>query len=172
MNLFFFGSLMDRELLALVSGRAADALAVTEATLHGFARRRARGESFPVIVPHPGGRVDGVLVRGLTPADLDRIQFFEGSDYAPRTFAVEAAGARVEAQVFLPTARLEAEAAEWDHAAWAADERAMCVALAEELMSHYGRLSYAEIDALWPQMKARALIRFRRARRRLGGVRR
>ena len=165
MQLFFFGSLMDTGLLELVIGRAADNLEVANAALHGFARRRARGESFPIVVPHPGGRVEGALVTGLTVADVDRIQFFEGSDYGLQTFAVERADERLEALVFVPTARLDPEPTEWDLDGWIRQERAMCFALADELMSHYGRLSAAEIDELWPVMKARAAKRFRRTRR-------
>jgi hypothetical protein len=167
MRVFFFGSLMDRELLALVIGRAIEDLGVAAAVIHGFARRRARDESFPVLVPHPGGRAEGVLVTDLTAADIARIQFFEGSDYALAALRVECRGERLAAQVFLPTARLAAEETAWDFDSWVAAERALCVALAEELMSHYGSLSIAEIDALWPEMKARAQKRFRR-RRRLG----
>jgi Gamma-glutamyl cyclotransferase, AIG2-like len=166
MRLFFFGSLMDADLLALVTGRAATDFSTALAVLHGFERRRAIGESFPIIVPHPGGRVDGVLVQDLTDADLARVQFFEGSDYALHPFTVDCAGERVEVQVFLPTARLEAEEATWDFEAWVETERAMCFALAEELMSHYGGLSIAEIDVLWPEMKTRARRRFRRFGRR------
>ena len=165
MRLFFFGSLMDLDLLALVIGRPVDDLATAEAALHGFERRRAVGESFPVIVPHPGGWVDGLLVDGLTAADLDRIQFFEGSDYALHPFAVACAAQRIEVQVSLPTARLEAEPSAWDFAAWAETERAMCFALAEELMAQYGGLSIAEIDVLWPEMKVRAERRFRLRRK-------
>lgn len=165
MRLFFFGSLMDMELLALVTARTVDELDVASAALHGFARYRARGESFPLVVPHPGGRVDGTLVGGLTAADIDRIQYFEGSDYALQFFAVERSDERIEAMVFVPTARLEPEAVAWNFESWVQQERAVCFALAEELMSHYGRLSPAEIDALWPVMKARAARRFRRVHR-------
>jgi hypothetical protein len=166
MRLFFFGSLMDLELLALVIGRPVGGLSTADAVLHGFERRGAAGESFPIIVPHPGGRVDGVLVEGLTEADLDRIQFFEGSDYALHPFTVECAADRIEVDVFLPTARLEAEAAAWDFSTWVKTERAICVALAEELMSHYGGRSIAEIDVLWPEMKMQTLRRFRRKAKR------
>jgi hypothetical protein len=164
--LFFFGSLMDLELLALVTERPAESFRAETAVLHGFERRRAVGESFPVIVPHPGGRVEGVVVEQLTESDIERIQFFEGADYALHPFAVELVGARVEAHVYLPTAQLEAEAEGWDFGAWLETERAYCFALAEEMMSYYGRLETAEIDALWPQMKARAQRRLRRRTKR------
>jgi hypothetical protein len=166
MKLFFFGSLMDMDLLALVIGRPVGSLSAAEAILHGFERRRAVGESFPIIVPYPGGRVDGLMVEGLAEADLDRIQYFEGSDYALHPFTVECAAERIEVHVYLPAARLEPEAAAWDFAGWVETERAMCFALAEELMSHYGGSSIAEIDVLWPEMKTRTLRRFRRKTKR------
>lgn len=165
MRLFFFGSLMDTDLLELVIGREADNIEVANAALRGFVRRRARGESFPIVVPYPGGRVDGLLVAGLTVTDIDRIQYFEGSDYRLQTFAVELADERLEALVFVPTAQLDPEPTEWDFDGWVREERAMCFALADELMSHYGRLSAAEIDELWPVMKERTAKRFRRTRR-------
>jgi hypothetical protein len=40
MRVFFFGSLMDRELLVLVIGRAIEDLGIEAAVIHGFARRR------------------------------------------------------------------------------------------------------------------------------------
>ena len=90
MQLFFYGSLMDRELLALVIGRATDGLSIEAATLHGFDRRRVRDESFPILVPHTGGRVEGVLVTDLTAADIARLQFYEGSDYEGSEYALAA----------------------------------------------------------------------------------
>lgn len=160
MRTFFFGSLMDRDLLALVVGRDISDLVFTPAAILGFERRRACDESFPIIVPHPGGRVDGFLVDGLTVADLDRIQFYESDDYALRAFAVETASGRVEAHVFLPTESLTDEGVVWEFDAWLEVEKPMCLALAEELMSHYGILTPAQYDLLWPDMKEKAWQRF------------
>ena len=39
MRLFFFGTLMDRDLLSVVLDRPADTLRVTQARLSGFSRR-------------------------------------------------------------------------------------------------------------------------------------
>jgi hypothetical protein len=165
-RLFFFGSLMDRDLLALVLGRPLDGLMLSSAALHGFERRRAQGETFPVLAPHPGGRVDGLLVQGLGWGDVDRVHYFESADYALHPFRVEHAAGRLEAFVFLPTQALQPEDTAWDFDAWSAAERGLAFALAEELMACYGRLTTAELDALWPEMKQRAQRRFRRALRR------
>ncbi|WP_162913007.1 gamma-glutamylcyclotransferase family protein [Rhodospirillaceae bacterium SYSU D60014] len=160
MRMFFFGSLMDLDLLRLVVGRDIGDLVFTPAAILGFERRRACDESFPIIMPHPGGQVDGFLVDGLTTADIDRIQFYESDDYALRTFTVATATSRVEAEVFLPTEKLADEGIVWEFDTWLEVEKPMCLALAEELMSHYGILTSKQYDLLWPDMKERAWQRF------------
>src|SRR5262245_6455403 len=135
---FIYGSLMDRELLALVIGRATDRLRMEAATIHDFVRRRVLNESFPILVPHPGGRVEGVLVTDLTVADVARLQFYEasdyeGSDYILEVLPVECRGERLAVQVFLPTARLAADETIWDFDTWAATvERPLFMAMVEE----------------------------------------
>jgi hypothetical protein len=52
---FLYGTLMDREVLALVTGWPTDGLRIEAATIQDFVRRRALNKSFPILVPHPGG---------------------------------------------------------------------------------------------------------------------
>lgn len=164
MRLFFFGSLMDRDFLAIVLGRDASDLPLAPARLHGFERRRARGETFPVLVPCPGGVVEGLVAPGFAAADVARLSYYETADYALRPFSVETADGRAEAHVFLATSRLEAEETLWDFAHWAATEKPLGLLLAAELMAHYEiGTSPAEIDRLWPGMKANAVARLREA---------
>ena len=65
-------------------------------------------------MPEPGGRVEGALVTNLTPPDIDRLKFYEasdyeGSDYALTAMVVECRGELLQAQVFLPTENIAAE---------------------------------------------------------------
>jgi hypothetical protein len=163
MNFFFYGSLMDRELLALVIGRTTDELRMEAATIHDFVCRRALNESFPILVSHRGGRVEGILVMGLTPADIARLKFYEaeGSEYVLTELQVECRGELLPAQVFLPTVNIAADETGWDLDTWAAAERPIFMALVEERMSRYGSITAAENDALWPQVKADVERRFR-----------
>src|SRR5262245_18899000 len=125
---FLYGSLMDPELLALVIGLATEGLGFEVATVHGFIGRRALNESFPMLVPRAGGKVEGMLVFDLTSADVARLRFFEGSDYEGSWYALEAVpvecrgGEVLTAQVFLPTAHIAADQMLWDFEAWAAVE--------------------------------------------------
>ena len=167
MQFFFYGVLMDRELLALVISRPADDIRMEAATIHDFVQRQAPNESYPILVPHPGGRVEGTLVTNLTAADIARLQFYEasdyeGSEYALTTLPVECRGELLSAQVFFPTVHIAADETVWDFDTWAAAERPLFIATVEERMSRYGSISAAENHALWPQMKAEVERRFRR----------
>ena len=170
MQLFIYGSLMDRELLALVIGRATDELRMEAATVHDFVCRRALNESFPILVPHPGGRVEGILVTDLTVADIARLKFYEAADcenaeYELTALPVECRGEQLPAQTFLPTALIAADETVWDFDTWAAAERPLFMAMIEERMSRYGSITTAENNALWPQMKAEVERRFRHRHR-------
>jgi hypothetical protein len=170
MNFFFYGSLMDRELLSLVIGRTTDELRMEAATIHDFVCRRALNESFPILVPDPGGRVEGKFVTGLTAADIARLKFYEASDYEDSEYvltalSVECRGELLPAQVFFPTVHIAADETFWNFETWAAAERPLFMAMAEERMSRYGSISTAENNALWPQMKAEVERRFRSRQR-------
>jgi hypothetical protein len=139
MQFFFYGSLRDRQVLAIVIGRAIDGLRIEAATIHGFARRRVRDKSFPILVPLSGGRAEGVLVTNLTQTDIARLQFFEGQQYVLVALPVECGGKQLSAQVFLPTDRLQAEETPWDFDSWVESERDLFRAMAEKRMSQYGQ---------------------------------
>jgi hypothetical protein len=155
MRIFFFGSLMDRDFLGLVLGREVDGLVLEPAVLRGFQRRRAKGETFPILVPHVDGRVDGVVVEGFAPEDVARLSYYETTDYALHPFPVETAEHRREAHVFLATEKLEAEDHDWHYEHWRVTEKPLGLLLAAELMAHYERgTPMGEVDRLWPGIKA------------------
>jgi len=165
MRIFFFGSLMDRDFLGLVLGRDVSDLHLEPAVLHGFQRRRARGETFPVLVPHPGGEVAGLVIEGVSADEVGRLCYYETPDYALHPYPVETAVERSHAHVFIATGRLDVEDAHWEFDAWVATEKPLGLILAEGLMRHYDLgTPLAEIDRLWPDMKAAAEIRLGFAR--------
>ena len=160
MRIFFFGSLMDRDFLGLVLGRDVSGLHLEPAVLHGFQRRRARGETFPVLVPHPGGEVAGLVIEGVSPDEVGRLCYYETPDYALHPYLVETSADRSPAHVFVATGRLDAEDTHWEFEAWLATEKPLGLILAEALMRHYDLgTPLAEIDRLWPDMKEAAQMR-------------
>lgn len=164
MRLFFFGSLMDPDLFAVAVGRPLGDFDTAPGILSGFRRRKVRGENYPILVPHPGGRVEGLLVDRLTAAEIDRLHFFEGGEYALSPLpVVDREGNHAGAHAFVSTGILEDAGEPWHLEAWAATEKLRALVHAEELMALHGAITIAEMDAVWPEIKRRAERRLRAA---------
>jgi gamma-glutamylcyclotransferase (GGCT)/AIG2-like uncharacterized protein YtfP len=114
MNIFLYGTLMIPEVLRRVTGRAYDTRA---AVLHGFARLKVKGESYPALLPFPDMETDGIVVLDVGTEALSRLDAFEGELYQREEVTVEVGQDEwLEAETFVirpaAYARLSAEA--WD----------------------------------------------------------
>jgi hypothetical protein len=85
---FFFGTLMDRDLLERVLGRRVPDGELTPARLSGYRRVRAVTADYPVLVPSPGAVVDGVLLRAASRRDETRMRHFEDEEHDVRVLPV------------------------------------------------------------------------------------
>jgi hypothetical protein len=115
---FFYGTLLDADVRALVLGAAAPA-ALEAATLTAWRRVAHPRETYPMIVPAPSAAVEGAIARGLAADTVARLVTYEGPEY--RIAAVEvrlADGTGVAAEVFVPIAPLAGADAPWDLASW------------------------------------------------------
>lgn len=170
---FFYGSLRDPEMLALVLGHPVEPARLEPAVAENHATLRLVDEDYPLLAPAPGRRAEGVLLYGLTEAELDRIRFFEEEEYALAPITVRTARGPVEALHLDGTAKPRASSVEWDFAAWCREHRPAALEATREYMAHYGRLSAAELDAIWPAIRNRAhqRARARAAEPRLGAIR-
>lgn len=65
---------MSRDLLASLH-------TFTPAVLEDYCRHRIRGADYPGIAPEKGKSVLGVYATGLTDANLQRLDYFEGSEF-------------------------------------------------------------------------------------------
>ena len=116
---------------------------------------RLRGETFPLLIPAPGARVEGVLVGDLSRAECDRIRFFESLDYEPRNVRVELVdGGYAEVQVFALSARAEHDGVPWRFEDWLAQHKAKDLYDARLWIALYGYLDSAEADRRWDQSRA------------------
>ncbi|CUW38421.1 putative avirulence induced gene (AIG) protein(AIG2-like,11-111) [Magnetospirillum sp. XM-1] len=79
--MFFFGTLMDEDVLAAVLGHPAAAGRMEPARLVGWRRTNIAGRTYPMLIPHPTGTVEGVLVHGLDERDRRRLDHYEGPEY-------------------------------------------------------------------------------------------
>lgn len=81
MRFFFYGSLLDRDVTALVIGRRLPPTAWVPASLSGYTRRKAKGVSYPVAIRDPKGTVQGAVVGGFSKREVERLIAYEGPRY-------------------------------------------------------------------------------------------
>ncbi len=152
---FFYGSLMDLELLEAVIDRSASHLAFVPGWLTGYVAQTAHGYSFPTLIERKGARVDGLITQGLTDDDIARIAYFEDTEYAPTTVDVTTAEADLAAQVFMATATLRSSGEPWSFDHWRQHHKPLLVAVTRRVMrEHYGITPFEEIDTHWHRIKA------------------
>ena len=79
-NIFTYGTLMFEEIWSRVVVGGYDK---SPAVLNGYDRKLARGEIYPVLFPSSGfSLVEGTVYIGITDADLQKIDSFEGEYYS------------------------------------------------------------------------------------------
>ncbi len=130
MRLFFYGTLLDSDVQALVLGRALAPVEWAPANLPHFRRVYIAGRAYPMILPHRGGEVDGAVATHLSRDDLARIALYEGDDYALERHRVIPLIAEQRSSdaisVWLYRGRRHARPSTrpWQLAAWQANEKA------------------------------------------------
>ena len=165
MRYFFFGTLMDQDVLAKVIGRCPTPGMSRSATLAGYRRVQARGESYPVLVADPAARTTGRLVDELDARDSARIAFFEELEYgAERCTVMLADGGEVEALVHIRTTLDAAATEEWTLDGFVATEKADLLVLTEEWMTFLESGDFEAANRAWDRTEARLVAtRQRRA---------
>ncbi len=119
MDYFFYGTLMDGDVLARVVGRRVPPAHMEAAVIEGYRRLYVAGAWYPMLVPEPCGRVGGRLVSGIDAAQAARIARFESDAYELEALPVQAArrGA-VRALTFMARPGVAASAEDWDLPSW------------------------------------------------------
>ena len=154
MRFFFFGLLSDLDIFELVIDRAAPGRPFPRAHLADHRLVRLRRETFPMLVSAPGAHVPGVIVDGLSEADVERILFFESVEYEPRPIAVHAGELRVEAHAFATTARAVPDQEVWTFEDWQRRFKAHDLREARLWMALHGHVDATEADRLWDEARA------------------
>ena len=133
---FFYGTLLDPDVMALVLGRRLPPRAWVPASLLGHARRRVKGASYPIVVRDPRGEVRGAVVRGLSARDMARLTAYEGPGYRVVPLRVKVAGAMTTVSVFEPVQnRLQPSGDLWDLALWQRRAKRAFVARIRSILS-------------------------------------
>jgi hypothetical protein len=119
MRFFVYGSLLDRDVTALVLGRRLPPSAWVPATLPGHARRRIKEGTYPIAVPDPKASIAGAIVGGLSARDVARLSAYEGPRYRVASLKVRVGGAMRRVSVFAPLEeRFQQTSGDWELAEW------------------------------------------------------
>ena len=77
-NLFVYGSLMNDEVVQCLLGTS---LPKRSAKLLGYKRKGVLGEAYPAMFECKHSEVEGCILLGLTPAQIQRLDLYEGYQY-------------------------------------------------------------------------------------------
>jgi gamma-glutamylcyclotransferase (GGCT)/AIG2-like uncharacterized protein YtfP len=119
MRFFFYGTLIDPEILRSVLQRSVDPIRRRKAVLKGYRRVYRRGASYPIIIADTTAQVEGVVVSELTNRDIMLLTMYEGQEYEIRELPVSCSGTGLlRAKVFLPGPGCEASCESWTPEDW------------------------------------------------------
>ncbi len=121
MRLFFYGTLLDRDVRDAVLGPSHQSHQGSPADLPGYVRRRAGHSDYPVLVRRRGRSVRGEIFENPSPRQILMIAHFEGCKYGPvrKTIIDRVRRKRRPAWVFLPVRSSDATARPWNIKIWA-----------------------------------------------------
>ena len=142
MRFFFYGTLLDADVTALVLGRRLPASRFLPALLPGWSRWCVQGGSYPISIPDLKGSVAGAVVSGLSARDVARLAAYEGAGYRISSLKVRLGGALTSVSVFEPiVSKLKPTARSWDLALWQRQDKKIFVARLAKALN--GRRGYS-----------------------------
>ena len=162
--LFFYGTLRNRDVLEAVLGHDAQGLRFRSARLPGYGLHRLAGTTYPVILPEAGAVAEGILVDGLSEADLDRVWFYEDdAEYGLTTITVDTDNGPVDAQAFIAAMAEARTDGRWSLEEWEAADGGLMAEVTRAFMAKMGTMPHDKAEALWVPIYQRLEARRRAA---------
>ena len=156
MDLFFYGTLRHMPLLRIVLADRFSQIELHEASLKGYQARAIEGRDFPMI-DQMEGAANGLLCRGLSDEDVARLNYYEGGfSYELRDVTVATDTGEMAAQVYFPIDASWRDAGVWSLEKWQASHGALTEIAAREVMSYFGIIDTAQLEFMFPMIRARA----------------
>ncbi len=146
---FFFGTLMDRDVLELVLARPVSDDRFEPATLDGYRRVRVWKDSFPMLIADPQSAVDGIVYQTRNADEDARILFFEDFDYGLLPCRPRTADGEVDAMFCGIDTSVAPSDEVWTLEAWARRHKAGFLRLSEIYMNCFGRMTTEEAEPIW-----------------------
>lgn len=153
---FFYGTLRDPAVFALVVGQAQNCFRVRDAWLADHRCVCVEGERYPCLIASPGSTVQGIAVDRLDETARARVAFFEGAEYRTTRCRITLDdGQPCEAMVFTGDSLAHTNEA-WDFGAWRVREKALALGHIEQWMALFGAYEADDpaLDAIWRAITA------------------
>ena len=115
---FVYGTLMDSEVRTRVLGHPVRGGRLRAAVVEGWRRVTVDGAWYPTLVRAPGGRVEGLLMSGVTAAEEAHLVRFEGSEYEIAPVTVHVTGRNRVARMFVTRPGVAVSDDEWTLESW------------------------------------------------------
>ena len=126
---FLYGTLMDPDVFAAVSGLDPSAVLLTPARLDGYQRHGAKGRLFPMVRRRNGAAIDGRLTDDLPEAAAVRLVWYERALYGLTDVTVSAdSTGEVRAWLFDPYPGALPPGGGWDFEAWVREHKTATLA--------------------------------------------
>ena len=134
LSFFFYGTLMDPDLQAVVLGGRLPA--GVSAVLDGYRRRTVAGRDYPAIVLAKGASVSGLLLDGVSPTMAARTSLYEGPQYTAASLPVTTEDGTIrDAWTFLPVPGVRLDSGDWSLETWRRRHKTLTLKRAREFMA-------------------------------------
>jgi len=143
MNIFIFGTLMDKALLEIVLGRKVE---LVSATLKDYGVFKVMDADYPVMIKSVGLVANGIILNELTKMDILRTDFYEHIfDYFLKPVQVLSKEVLIDTQVYMPSKMIPRLEEPWSLKDWQEVSGERTHGFAKKVMTNFGVLSVDEM---------------------------
>ena len=143
MNIFIFGTLMDKALLEIVLGRKVE---LVSATLKDYGVFKVMDADYPVMIKSVGLVANGIILNELTKMDILRTDFYEHIfDYFLKPVQVLSKEVLIDTQVYMPSKMIPRLEESWSLKDWQEVSGERTHGFAKKVMTKFGVLSVDEM---------------------------
>lgn len=143
MNIFIFGTLMDKALLEIVLGRKVE---LVSATLKDYGVFKVMDADYPVMIKSVGLVANGIILNELTKMDILRTDFYEHIfDYFLKPVQVLSKEVLIDTQVYMPSKMIPRLEELWSLKDWQEVSGERTHGFAKKVMTKFGVLSVDEM---------------------------
>ncbi|MAR19060.1 MAG: hypothetical protein CML44_06785 [Rhodobacteraceae bacterium] len=143
MNIFIFGTLMDKALLEIVLGRKVE---LVSATLKDYGVFKVMDADYPVMIKSVGLVANGIILNELTKMDILRTDFYEHIfDYFLKPVQVLSKEVLIDTQVYMPSKLIPRLEEPWSLKDWQEVSGERTHGFAKKVMTKFGVLSVDEM---------------------------